>query len=160
VRAVPLHLGEANNFVAQHHRHNLPTVGGKFAVGAADDTGKVIGVAIAGRPVCRRLEDVTTLEVLRVCTDGTPNACSFLYARTAKIARLMGYERIITYTLTSESGASLRAVPEDRGSDLPTGITVDAGRIHEEVAGAFSGTRFLGLAMTEPPSFPSFYRGG
>ena len=77
--------------MADHHRHNLPTVGGKFAVGAADDEGK-------------------TLEVLRVCTDGTPNACSFLYARSAKIARLMGYERVITYTLTSEGGASLRAV--------------------------------------------------
>jgi hypothetical protein len=50
------------------------------------------------------------LEVLRVCTDGTSNACSFLYGRTAKIARLMGYGRIITYTLESEGGASLRAV--------------------------------------------------
>ena len=48
--------------------------------------------------------------MLRVCTDGTANACSFLYARTAKIARLMGYEKIITYTLEEESGASLKAV--------------------------------------------------
>src|SRR5579885_1695433 len=107
--AVPLHLKEANDFVAQHHRHNRPTVGGKFALGAALH-GQLVGVAIAGRPVCRRLDDGKTLEVLRVCTDGTPNACSFLYARTAKIARLMGYQRLITYTLASESGASLRAV--------------------------------------------------
>jgi hypothetical protein len=110
VRAVPLHLRDANEFVARHHRHNLPTVGGKFAVGAADDDGKLVGVAVAGRPVARRLDDGLTLEVLRVCTDGTPNACSFLYARAAKIARLMGYERVITYTLESEGGASLRAV--------------------------------------------------
>ena len=109
MEAVPLHLREANAFVARHHRHNAPTVGGKFALGAAVD-GQLVGVAVAGRPVSRRLDDGKTLEVLRVCTDGTPNACSFLYARCARIARLMGYERIITYTLESEGGASLRAV--------------------------------------------------
>jgi hypothetical protein len=87
-----------------------PTVGGKFAVGAADGDGKLVGVAIAVRPICRRLDDGLTLEVLRVCTDGTANACPLLYARCAKIGRLMGYERIITYTLAWESGASLRAV--------------------------------------------------
>jgi len=110
VRPVPLHLREANEFVARHHRHNLPTVGGKFALGVADDEGTLVGVAVAGRPVARRLDDGKTLEVLRVCTDGTPNACSFLYARCAKVARLMGYERVITYTLESEGGASLKAV--------------------------------------------------
>jgi hypothetical protein len=47
---------------------------------------------------------------LRVATDGKPNACSFLYSRVARIARLMGYTRIITYTLEEESGASLRGV--------------------------------------------------
>jgi hypothetical protein len=67
-------------------------------------------VVIAGRPVARRLDDGKTLEVLRVCTDGTANACSFLYARCAKIARLMGYEKVITYTLAEEAGASLKAV--------------------------------------------------
>lgn len=110
MRAVPLHLKQANEFVAEHHRYNLPTVGGKFAVDGDDEDGKLVGVAIAGRPVCRRLDDGLTLEVLRVCTDGTPNACSCLYARCAKIGWLMGYQRIITYTLASEGGASLRAV--------------------------------------------------
>jgi hypothetical protein len=109
MEAVPLHLREANEFVARHHRHNKPTVGGKFALGAAQD-GKLVGVAIAGRPVCRRLDDGKTLEVLRVATDGTPNACSFLYSRCVKIARLMGYSTVITYTLESEGGTSLRAV--------------------------------------------------
>ena len=109
MEAVPLHLREANEFVAKHHRHNLPTVGGKFAVGAAVD-GKLVGVAIAGRPVTRRLDDGKTLEVLRVCTDGTANANSFLYGRVKRIALLMGYSRVITYTLEEESGASLRAV--------------------------------------------------
>ncbi len=109
MEAVPLHLREANEFVARHHRHNKPTVGCKFALGAAVD-GILVGVAIAGRPVCRRLDDGKTLEILRVCTDGTANACSFLYSRCARIARLMGYEKVITYTLESEGGASLRAV--------------------------------------------------
>jgi hypothetical protein len=109
MEATPLHLREANEFVNQHHRHSLPTVGGKFAVGASVD-GKLVGVAIAGRPVARHLDDGKTLEVLRVCTDGTPNANSFLYGRVRRIAELMGYTKIITYTLEEESGASLKAV--------------------------------------------------
>jgi hypothetical protein len=109
MEAVPLHLREANEFVAKHHRHSLPTVGGKWAIGAAVD-GKLVGVAIAGRPVARRLDDGKTLEGLRVCTDGTPNGNSFLYGRVARIARLLGYRRVITYTLEEESGASLKAV--------------------------------------------------
>jgi hypothetical protein len=109
MEAVPLHLREANEFVTRRHRHRLPTVGGKFALGAAQDE-RLIGVALAGRPVCRRLDDGKTLEIVRVATDGTPNACPYLYARCAKIARLMGYQRVITYNLESEAGASLRAV--------------------------------------------------
>jgi hypothetical protein len=88
MEAVPLHLREANEFVVQHHQNSLPPVVGKFALGAAQD-GRLVGVAIAGRPVCRRLDDGKTLEVLRVATDGTANACSFLYARCARIACLM-----------------------------------------------------------------------
>src|SRR5438874_4846757 len=109
MEAIPLHLRETNEFVARHHRHNRPTVGGKFAVGAAVDV-KLVGVAIAGRPVARRLDDGKTLEILRVCTYGTPNANSFLYGRVRRIGQLFGYTRIITYTLAEEPGASLRAV--------------------------------------------------
>lgn len=109
MEAVPLHLREANAFVRKYHRHSLPVTGGKFAIGAAVD-GKLVGVAIAGRPVARRLDDGKTLEVLRVCTDGTPNANSFLYGRVRRIAQLMGYQKVITYSLQDESGASLRAV--------------------------------------------------
>lgn len=108
VQAVPIHLREANAFLAKYHRHSLPTVGGKFAVGVWHGD-KLVGVAIAGRPVARRLDDGKTLEVLRVCTDGTPNACSFLYSRVRRVAHLLGYETVVTYTLAEESGASLRA---------------------------------------------------
>lgn len=105
----PLTIKEANEFVARFHRHNTPTSGGKFAVGVILD-GQLRGAAICGRPIARLLDDGETLEITRVATDGTRNACSFLYSRCLKIARLMGYGRVITYTLTEECGASLRAI--------------------------------------------------
>jgi len=105
----PLSLKQANDFVQRYHRHSLPAVGCKFAVGALKKA-VLVGVAIAGRPVARLLDDGLTLEILRVCTDGTKNANSFLYGRVRAVARAMGYRRVITYTLSSESGASLRAV--------------------------------------------------
>jgi hypothetical protein len=109
MEAIPIHIRAANDFVKQHHRHSLPTVGGKFAVGVEED-GKLVGVAIAGRPVARKLDDGKTLEILRVCTDGTPNANSFLYSRIKRIGQLMGYQKFISYTLAEEAGASLKAV--------------------------------------------------
>ncbi len=109
MEAVPITLKAANDFVRQHHRHNAPVTGCRFAIGCEVD-GRLAGVAVAGRPVARRLDDGRTLEILRVCTDGTKNVCSFLYARAARVARLMGYAAVLTYTLEEESGASLRAV--------------------------------------------------
>lgn len=105
----PCTLREANAFVAEHHRHHQPTRGHRWSLACALG-GQVVGVAIAGRPVSRHLDDGTTLEVLRVATDGTPNACSFLLAAVARTARAMGYRKVLTYTLTAETGASLRAV--------------------------------------------------
>lgn len=104
----PIHLKQANQFVKEFHRHNLPVVGGKFAVSCYDDN-RLCGVAICGRPTARRLDDGFTLEIYRNCTDGTYNACSKLYGSCIRIAKAMGYERVITYTLESENGASVRA---------------------------------------------------
>ena len=109
MKLVPLHLKAAREFIRRYHRHSLPTVGGKFALGAGNDLGQLVGVAVCGRPAARHLDDGQTLEVLRVCTDGTRNANSFLYGRARRVARRMGYERVLTYTLVSEGGASLRA---------------------------------------------------
>lgn len=95
--------------MAAHHRHSGRIQGCKFCVAVKDGGGRLRGVAIVGRPVSRHLDDGLTAEVTRLCTDGLPNACSFLYAACARIAREMGYEKIITYTLASENGASLRA---------------------------------------------------
>jgi hypothetical protein len=105
---VPLSLAEANDFVGRVHRHHGRTAGGKFALGWAE-AGEVRGVAIVGRPVARHLDDGWTLEVNRVATDGARNACSALYAAAWRAARAMGYRRMVTYTLESESGSSLRA---------------------------------------------------
>lgn len=104
----PITLRDANVFVAQYHRHNLPTNGHKFSV-ACYDGDRLCGVAIAGQPIARKLDDGLTIEIRRVCTDGTRNACSMLYGACSRCAREMGYKRVVTYTLVSESGASLRA---------------------------------------------------
>lgn len=104
----PLSLADANFYVAENHRHHKPVRGHKFSIGCEKD-GKLIGVAIIGRPVSRYLDNGKTLEVTRLCTDGTKNACSFLYGAAWRAAQALGYSKIITYTLESENGASLRA---------------------------------------------------
>ena len=105
----PITWAEANEFVAQHHRHHKPTAGHKFSI-AISSAGEVRGVAIVGRPVSRHEDDGWTLEVNRCCTDGVKNGCSMLYAAAWRAAKALGYKRLITYTLPHEGGASLRAV--------------------------------------------------
>lgn len=104
----PMTLKEANAFVEQNHRHHKPVVGHKFSIGCTDGE-KIVGVAIVGRPVSRVLDDGWTLEVNRLCTDGTHNACSMLYAAAWRAARAMGYHKLVTYILDTESGVSLKA---------------------------------------------------
>ena len=104
----PINLKTANAFVQQYHRHHKPTRGHKFSIGVSEN-GALVGVAICGRPVARRLDDGYTLEVNRLCTNGTPNACSILYAAAYRAARAMGYNKVVTYILDTESGTSLRA---------------------------------------------------
>ena len=108
LKLIPISLKDANAFVAAHHRHHKPVVGHKFSLGCTQD-GKLVGVAIVGRPVSRYLDDGTTLEVNRLCTTGEKNVCSFLYGAAARAAKALGYQKIITYTLDSEPGTSLRA---------------------------------------------------
>lgn len=106
--ARPITLKAANAFVKDRHRHHKPTVGHKFSIGVHGPDG-LCGVVIVGRPVARHSDDGVTAEVLRLCTDGTKNACSFLLARARKAAFAMGYTRIQTFTLLLEGGASLKA---------------------------------------------------
>lgn len=107
----PITLRAANRFVGDEHRHHPPTRGHKFSIAVHDEADELRGVAVAGRPVARNLDDGRTLEVLRVATDGCENACSALYGAVARTGIGMGYERhrILTYTLLTEPGTSLRA---------------------------------------------------
>lgn len=109
----PISLSDAKAFCAIMHRHQIcgkqrPVQGHKFSLSVWCRE-RLCGVAIVGRPVARHLDDGLTLEVRRVATDGTRNSCSMLYAVAARAARAMGYERMLTYILASEPGASLRA---------------------------------------------------
>ena len=105
----PVTLGTANTFVHAWHRHSRQVVGHLFSLGLFGDDLALHGVAIVGRPVARALDDGHTAEVTRLATDGTRNACSMLYAAACREARQRGYQWVITYTLASETGASVRA---------------------------------------------------
>lgn len=118
LKLCPISIGDAKAFVARHHRHNLPPLGGLFAV-ACECDGKLCGVAVVGRPVARMLQDGQTCEVTRLCTDGTRNACTILYGACCRAARALGYARIYTYTLASESGISLKASGWNPDAQLP-----------------------------------------
>lgn len=108
LRHVKVGLDEANAFVERHHRHHISVVGHLFSLGAALND-EIVGVVIVGRPVSRMRDDGETAEVTRLCTDGTRNACSFLYGAAARAAFALGYKRIGTYILLDEGGVSLRA---------------------------------------------------
>jgi hypothetical protein len=105
---VPITLHEAYAFVEEHHRHHGVPRGHKFSLGASNGE-RIVGVAIVGRPVSRNYDDGWTVEVVRLCTDGTRNACSILYAAAWRAAREMGYRRAITYILDTEKGTSVKA---------------------------------------------------
>lgn len=104
----PIGVKEASEYINKYHRHHSATIGCKFCISAWND-GEMVGVAVCGRPVSRHYDDGLTCEINRVCTDGTKNACSLLYGACCRIAKAMGYRKIITYTLISENGASLKA---------------------------------------------------
>jgi len=103
----PCSLKFANEYVSKLHRHHKRSQGHKFSIKVVDSD--VCGVAICGRPVARGCNPEEILEVVRLCTDGTKNACSILYAASARIAKEMGYKSIQSYILDSESGVSLEA---------------------------------------------------
>ena len=139
LRITPINLDEANAFVSVHHRHHKPVPGAKFCIAVSgpmpicsncrgtgmdmefgvpgicyDCKGEkerlmIHGVAIVGRPVARMSDNGFTLEVNRLCTDGTKNAVSKLKGAICRVGFGLGYLRIITYTLLSEGGGSMRA---------------------------------------------------
>jgi hypothetical protein len=120
MRLVPVSFAIAKAFVTEHHRHNKAPTGWKFGVGVEDDAGVLVGVAMAGRPVARALDDGRTVEVNRTCVlPGQPNANSMLYGAIWRAAKALGYTRAVTYTQADESGATMRAVGWRRAAQLP-----------------------------------------
>ena len=141
MKVVPMSLAEANNFVKNFHRHNKPVQGAKFAIGASHED-HLVGVAIVGRPVSRHLDDGVTAEVTRCCVveNAPKGTCSFLYSRSWRVWAAMGGEKLVTYTLQSESGASLRGagwkvVAQSKGTAEGKGWTSRPGREWQTVIG-------------------------
>lgn len=108
LKIVPMTLRQANLLVRDLHRHHAETVGHRWSIGVSKGD-KIVGAAICGRPVARQIDQYYVIEVNRLVTDGTPNACSILYAACARIARVMGFNLIETSILESEPGTSLIA---------------------------------------------------
>lgn len=118
----------ALRYVAENHRHlKRELAGALFAVGAEDDTGKFVGVAVATNGP-RVWQGTGRLNIARVCTDGTPNACSFLLGAICRAARALGYVEAWTYTLPEEPGTSLRAAGFEHMGTTPGGEHGSASR--------------------------------
>jgi hypothetical protein len=124
---------QAKAYITAYHRHHKPSHGDIFRLGAAVN-GQLVGVAQIGRPVARGFDSGKVVEVTRLCTDGTKNVCSFLYSRAARIARELGYEKIITYILCSECGGSLRAAGWHKEADIRGRSWNHAGRPRDTAA--------------------------
>lgn len=108
LRLQHVELKEANEFVERLHRHHKRIQGHRFSLGVAEEMIGLVGVIIVGRPVGGQHQSDWT-EVTRCCTDGTKNACSFLYAAAARASAALGFDRIQTYILEGETGVSLKA---------------------------------------------------
>lgn len=107
---VPLTLAQLNAYVTAHHRHHKPVQGHRFSIGVeVEEIGLLVGACSVGRPVARGCDPYLTAEVTRLVTNGTKNACSILYAASARACCAMGFKRIQTYILESEPGTSLKA---------------------------------------------------
>ena len=79
LQLIPISIKEAREFVYNFHRHSKPPQGGRFSVGASFNN-NLVGVAIVGNPVARRLLDGFTAEVQGFAspTMHQKNTCSFL----------------------------------------------------------------------------------
>lgn len=108
MKIVPLELKALNALVASLHRHHKPVQGHRFSIGV-EHAGKIVGGCSVGRPTARLTNQKTVVEVTRLVTDGTKNACSILYAAAARVSSELGYDKIQTFILEDEPGISLIA---------------------------------------------------
>lgn len=154
MRVIPCTFAEACQFVNIHHRHHkaglrsIPSVPGHmFSVKAVigDVLWLTVGVAIVGRPVARRIpQDGSVLEVTRLCTFGTRNAASMLYAAAWRAARHRdrGARAMITYTMAGEHGVSIVAAGGRRCGSSPGGQWSKPSRARREHSTTAEKTRW------------------
>lgn len=149
-------IDHADDFITRHHRHHPPPRGALFAVGLARH-GDVIAVAIIGRPVPPAPDDGVTAEVTRTATDGSADVIVALYRVVWRVARLRGYQRLITHTDELQIRRGLAAfglhpvakLPPRARSHTPRRARTDRGvdgvcRIRWETASAQSRTASSG----------------
>lgn len=111
---LPIGRPAARRFVLEHHEHCPPPAGDRFRASIWNGI-TLIGVVIVGRPVARMLPQQEWVEVNRLCVRRdipAPlrwNACSQMYGWAAREAKRRGFERIITYTMETEPGITLKA---------------------------------------------------
>ena len=120
LRCIPLTLKDANKFVKEFHRHNKDCRGHRFSIGAIYKD-ELVGVAIIGRPIARKLDQKLIAEVLRNCVKpaAPKGTCSFLYSKAIQVWQVLGGKKVITYTLETEKGSSLKAVSFKNVSKTP-----------------------------------------
>ncbi len=162
--AVPCSVTQAREVVTAWHRHHGPSTSGLYACAVATDDGTVRGVALIGRPVARLLDDGWTLEVTRVATDGTPNACSALYGIARRLAATLGYAKLVTYTRADEPGSSPRGagLVDDgpiraRSWNMPGRPRTDKTEIVQRRRWSLELSEPLALTWPEPERVPSLF---
>jgi hypothetical protein len=116
---VPIKQKPAFAFVLKHHRHNQSLPAGDVFRVAIIEAEQIVSVAIAGYPTAEGLNDGRSLEITRVCTLGTRNACTRLYGALGRAAKALGYRTLWTYTLESEPGTSPRAAGFELDAVIP-----------------------------------------
>lgn len=142
LKVVPLELREANAYIEAHHRHHKRVQGHRFSLGVVTAEGQLVGCAVVGRPTSG-LDPKRILEVTRLCSDGTGNVCSMLYAAAARAGKALGYEKIQTYIFQSESGVSLRASGWTYERDAHP-----SGRHHARSDGTSRNTAYVAIPKT------------
>lgn len=118
MRLKPISFKKACDFVNTIHRHHKAPQGHKFSISLVNENEEVLGVVMVGRPLSRYLDTGYISEVIRLATDGTPNACSMLYGAAWRASKAMGYTKIVTYILETEPGTSLIAAGWVKEADL------------------------------------------
>lgn len=121
----PITLRDAQTFIAKHHRHSDPPIGwicgvAVYEINPPELGQRLVGVGVLGRPVAQQLQDGTTAEITRVATIEARNVASMIYGALCRVAEGLGYTRVVSYTLATETGATLKA------SGFHPAATVDA----------------------------------